>query len=205
MDPHAPPESESELQPESESATPSNSTNDLNLPADLLAEIDIVLQNTPAPPINPIDTPPGRRADLLRYTQWTVRVPPWRELMLLTPLREPVNNRIINIQDSRTLKTFLDQRIRKRNAMLAQAVGVKANPPCMQCAQGQGQFVGCIHIPVFFDGACANCVWEKSPSQRGQCSFLVEKQRQKDAAEYEKNMQHGIGQTFTSVWKLPKK
>jgi hypothetical protein len=55
--------------------------------------------------------------------------------------------------------------------MLAQAVGVKANPPCTQCAQGKGQFVGCIHIPVFFDGACANCVWEKSPSQRGQCSF----------------------------------
>lgn len=37
------------------------------------------------------------------------------------------------------------------------------------------------------------------------CVLVVEKQRQKDAAEYEKNMQHGIGQTFTSVWKLPKK
>ncbi|KAJ5355264.1 uncharacterized protein N7496_012476 [Penicillium cataractarum] len=166
MDPHDPPESQPRPQPEDETATPSTETDELDLPDDMLAEIDTVLQNTPAPPIDPINTPPGRRVALLRESQWTVRVPPWRELMLLTPLREPINNRIINIQEAFTLKSFLDSRIRKRHAMLAQAVGVKANPPC------------------------------------------VERQKRKDAEEYEKMKQNGGGQvqqTFTSVWKLPKK
>lgn len=43
MDPHAPPETHSETQTESESAPPSTEIEDLNLPADLLSEIDTIL------------------------------------------------------------------------------------------------------------------------------------------------------------------
>lgn len=126
---------------------------------------------SPQPIFDPPDVPPGPRVQLLRETQWTLGVPPWSELMCLVPVREPSNNRVIVIHEARDLKSFLDSRIRKRIAMHAQAVGVRVNPECKQCAEGKGQFVGCVVIPGLLEGACANCVWEKSRGQYGQCTF----------------------------------
>jgi hypothetical protein len=100
-----------------------------------------------------------------------MNLPPWHDMMRLTPVREPVIQRIIIIKEALNLKSFLNSRPRKRNAMLAQAVGVKVTLQCEQCEQGKGQFVGCVVIPDMFEGACANCVWEKSRGEKGQCSF----------------------------------
>lgn len=220
MNPAAPPES----QPENETAPPPNATDDLILPAIILSEIDAVLQNSPAPSVDPEETPPGKRVRLLRETQWTIMsLPPWLEMMLLTPVREPVNQRIIIIKEALTLESFLNSRPRKRNAMLAQAVGVKAIPQCQQCEQGKGQFVGCVVLPDMLEGACANCVWEKSRSEKGQCSFrelmafvlccvtdvcrvvVLEKESLEEGLKHEEKMRNGGGDTFFSVWKLPKK
>jgi hypothetical protein len=148
-------------------------------------------------------------------------------MMLLTPVREPVNQRIIIIKEALNLKSFLDLRPRKRNAMLAQVVGVKATPQCEQCEHGKGQFVGCVVMPDMFEGACANCVWEKSRGQPGQCSFrewmslwhglelalalvltcviVVEKENLEDSLKHEEQMRKIGGHTFFGVWKLPKK
>lgn len=171
MDPAAPPEP----QAESKTAPPSTNIEDLDLPADVLADIKAILTGSPArdpdPESEPQETPPGKRVRLLRETQWSMNLPPWPDMMLLTPVREPVNKRIVIIKEALNLKSFLDSRPRKRNAMLAQAVGVKVTPECTQCEKGKGQFVGCVVIPDMFEGACANCVWEKSRSQYGQCSF----------------------------------
>lgn len=168
MDPDEPPESQFESEP----APPSKPSDDLILPANVLSEIDALLQGSPAPVAQPEETPPGKRVRFLLENQWTtISLPPWHDMMRLTPVREPVNRRIITIKEALNLKSFLDSRPRKRNAMLAQAVGVKVTPQCEQCEQGKGQFVGCVVIPDMFEGACANCVWEKSRCQKGQCSF----------------------------------
>ncbi|KAJ5875463.1 uncharacterized protein N7473_012810 [Penicillium subrubescens] len=202
MDSTAPPES----QLKSKIPPPSNPTDDLGLPANVLSEIDALLQESPTPQVEPEDPPPGKRVHYLREAQWTtISLPPWHDMMHLTPVREPVNKRIIIIKEALNLKSFLDSRPRKRNAMLAQAVGVKVTPQCEQCEQGKGQFVGCVVIPDMFEGACANCVWEKSRCQKGQCSFLLEKEHLEEGLKHEEKMRRGGGHTFFGVWKLPKK
>ncbi|KAF3391526.1 hypothetical protein F1880_007650 [Penicillium rolfsii] len=202
MDPDAPPE----IQPENQSVLPSYATEDLIIPPDVLAEIDTILQNSPGSSVELEEPPPGKRVRLLLETEWSIMgLFPWHDMMLLTPVREPVNQRIIIIKEALTLKSFLNSRPRKRNAMLAQAVGVKVTPQCQQCKQGKGQFVGCVVIPDMFEGACANCVWEKSRSEKGQCSFLLEKESLKEGLKHDEKMRKGGGDTFFDVWKLPKK
>lgn len=172
MDPLDPPETQSEPPPETEPVFPHFQIEDLDLSPDVLAEIDAMLLATPqAEPKDAPDAPPGARVRLLTETNWSLSITPWHEMMALTPVREPVHMRTIFIKEALNLRDFLNSRIRKRNAMLAQAIGVRVTPECEHCAQGKGQFVGCVVVPDMLEGSCANCVWERSRGQRPQCSF----------------------------------
>lgn len=174
MDPHDATEIRSEPQPESEPVFPTFQLEDLDLSSDILAEIDAMLLANPssqAEALDAPDAPPGARVRLLRETEWNLTITPWHEMMALTPVREPVHKRTIIIKEAFNLRDFLTTRLRKRNAMLAQAVGVRVTPECEHCTQGKGQFVGCVVVPDMLEGSCANCVWERSRSQRPQCSF----------------------------------
>ena len=172
MDPLDPSETHSEPPAETEPVYPYFQIEDLDLASDVFAEIDAMLLATPqAEPKDAPDASPGARVRLLTQTNWNMTITPWHEMMALTPVREPVHKRTIFIKEALNLRDFLTSRIRKRNAMLAQAVGVRVTPECEHCAQGKGQFVGCVVVPDMMEGSCANCVWERSRSQRPQCSF----------------------------------
>jgi hypothetical protein len=44
-----------------------------------------------------------------------------------------------------------------RDAYLAQAVGSVASPACSHCTKSNGAWVGCVVVPGYFLGSCANC------------------------------------------------
>ncbi|KAJ5157611.1 uncharacterized protein N7482_008711 [Penicillium canariense] len=176
----------------------------MDIPASILAEFDAILATPPTTQIEEQDPAPGKWVRLLRETRWENIVPPWFSLLALIPIREPVIQRIINIKEALSLRDYLETRLRQREAFLAQAVGDKVTPQCEQCAQGKGQFVGCIVVPGMLHGACANCVWEKPRSRKGQCSFLVIKENKEDAhrLEHERKVQKGDDQSIFCEWGL---